>query len=93
MDSLKRLYSRQSIATAIRLSPGVPQTSVTYLVIVISYQSVQNLHKAYNYQSILICLMTMLTLYDIGDGHDAHKNVFDHCTQTVRRRKLNLGDF
>ena len=60
MDSLKRLYSGQSIATAIGLSPGVNQTSVAYLVIVISYQSVQNLRRTYNYQSIVISLMTMV---------------------------------
>ena len=57
MDSLKWLYSGQIIATAIGLSPGVPQTSVAYLVIVMSCQSVQNLHRTYNYQSISICLM------------------------------------
>ena len=61
MDSLKWLYSGQSIGTAIGLSPGVAQTSVAYLVIMMSYQSVQNLHRTYNYQSILICLMSMVS--------------------------------
>ena len=36
----------------------------------------------------------LLTLFDMGGGgHDAPKNVFDHCTQTLRKRKLKLGDF
>ena len=37
-----------------------------------------------------------LTLFDMGGGHDApppKKNVFEHCAQTLRRRKLKLGDF
>ena len=39
---------------------------------------------------------TSLTLFDIGGGgggHDASQNVFDHCAQTLRERKLKLGDF
>ena len=29
-----------------------------------------------------------------GGGHDGpSQNVFDHCAQTLRRRKLKLGDF
>ena len=35
---------------------------------------------------------TGLTLFDMG-GHDAPPNVFDHCFQTLRRRKLKLVDF
>ena len=31
-----------------------------------------------------------LTLFDMGK---AKKKVFDHCAQTLRRRKLTLGDF
>ena len=35
-----------------------------------------------------------LTLFDMGGGHDGpSQNVFDHCAQTLRRRKLKLGDF
>ena len=38
-----------------------------------------------------------LTLFDMGEGHDApppqKKNVIDHCTQKLRRRKVKLGDF
>ena len=33
-----------------------------------------------------------LTLFDMG-GHNGPQNVFDHCAQTLRRRKLKLGDF
>ena len=38
----------------------------------------------------------LLTLFDIdlgGGGHDGPQNGFDHCAQTLRRRKLKLGDF
>ena len=37
----------------------------------------------------------LLTLFDIegGGGHDGPQNVFDHCAQLLRRRKLKLGDF
>ena len=35
-----------------------------------------------------------LTLFDMGGGGMmAPQNVFDHCAQTLRRRKLKLGDF
>ena len=33
-----------------------------------------------------------LTLFDMG-AMMAPQNVFDHCAQTLRRRKLKLGDF
>ena len=33
-----------------------------------------------------------LTLFDMG-GMMAPQNVFDHCAQTLRKRKLKLGDF
>ena len=33
-----------------------------------------------------------LTLFDMG-AMKAPQNVFDHCAQTLRRRKLKLGDF
>ena len=33
-----------------------------------------------------------LTLFDMGT-HGGPQNVFDHCAQTRRRRKLKLGDF
>ena len=33
-----------------------------------------------------------LTVFDIG-GHDDPQNVFGHCAQTLRKRKLKLGDF
>ena len=33
-----------------------------------------------------------LTLFDMG-GHDGPQDNFDHCDQTLRRRKLKLGDF
>ena len=36
-----------------------------------------------------------LTQFDMeggGGGHDI-KNVFDHCAQTLKRRKLKVGDF
>ena len=36
---------------------------------------------------------TLLTLFDMGRGHDGPQNVFDHCAKTLRRRKLKLGDF
>ena len=32
-----------------------------------------------------------LTLFDMG-GMMAPQNIFDHCAQTRRRRKLKLGD-
>ena len=28
----------------------------------------------------------------MGGGHDGPQNVFDHCAQALRRRKLKLGD-
>ena len=28
-----------------------------------------------------------------GGEHDGPQNVFDHCAQTLRGRKLKLGDF
>ena len=35
-----------------------------------------------------------LTLFDIGGGASwPPQNVFDHCAQTLRRRKPKLGDF
>ena len=34
-----------------------------------------------------------LTLFDMGGGHDGPKNVFNHCAETLRRRKLKLCDF
>ena len=35
-----------------------------------------------------------LTLFDMGGGGMmAPQNVFDHCSQTLWRRKLKLGDF
>ena len=34
-----------------------------------------------------------LTLFDMGGAMMAPQNVFDHCAQTLRRRKLKLGDF
>ena len=34
-----------------------------------------------------------LTLFDMGGGMMAPQNVFAHCAQTLRRRKLKLGDF
>ena len=35
-----------------------------------------------------------LTLFDMGGGHDGPpQNVFAHFAQTLRRRKLKLGDF
>ena len=36
-----------------------------------------------------------LTLFDMGGGGGimAPQNVFAHCAQKVRRRKLKLGDF
>ena len=37
-------------------------------------------------------ILVHLTLFDMG-GHDAPQNVFDHCAQTLRKRKLKLGDF
>ena len=33
-----------------------------------------------------------LTLFDMG-AMMAPQNVFDHCAQTLKRRKLKLGDF
>ena len=33
-----------------------------------------------------------LTLFDMG-GMVVPQNVFDHCAQMLRRRKLKLGDF
>ena len=37
--------------------------------------------------------VAFLTLFDIGGGHDGPPNVFDHCTQKLRGRKLKLDDF
>ena len=38
--------------------------------------------------------MRYLTLFDMGGGgHDGPPNIFDHCAQTLSRRKLKLGDF
>ena len=35
-----------------------------------------------------------LTLFDMGDmGMMAPHNVFDHCAQTLSRRRLKLGGF
>ena len=35
-----------------------------------------------------------LTLFDMeGGGHDAPPKCFSHCAQTLRRRRLKLGDF
>ena len=43
------------------------------------------------------CMVTTkyyLTLFDMGRGAMmAPRNVFDHCAQTLSRRKLKLGDF
>ena len=41
---------------------------------------------------IKIKIKAELTLFDMGI-HDGSQNVFDHCAQTFRRRKLKLGDF
>ena len=40
-------------------------------------------------------LIHELTLFDIGGGggHDGPQNIFDHCAQMLKRRKLRLGDF
>ena len=39
------------------------------------------------------CLFALpLTLFDMG-GHDVPQNVFGHCAQMRRRRKLKLGNF
>ena len=43
-----------------------------------------------------MCPVFLLTLFDMregGGGMMAPQNVFDHCAQTRRRRKLKLGDF
>ena len=45
------------------------------------------------FQWISIAHQKVLTLFDMGGGHDAPQNVFDHCAQTLWRRKLKLGDF
>ena len=37
-------------------------------------------------------LTLYLTLFEMGD-HDGPQNVFDHCAQTLRRRKVKLCDF
>ena len=38
--------------------------------------------------------MSFFNPIDIGGwGHDGPQNVFDHCAQTRRRRKLKLGEF
>ena len=29
----------------------------------------------------------------MGEGHDGPQNVFDHCAQTLKRKKLKLSDF
>ena len=34
-----------------------------------------------------------LTQFEMRGGHDDPQNIFDHCAQTLRRRKLKLGDF
>ena len=34
-----------------------------------------------------------LTLFDLGGVMMTPQNVFDHCAQTPRRRKLKFGDF
>ena len=44
----------------------------------------------------LLLQLNKLTLFDIGGGGGgmmASQNVFDHCAQTRRRRKLKLGNF
>ena len=33
-----------------------------------------------------------LTLFDMG-SNDGPQNVFDHCAQTLKKKKLKLGDF
>ena len=40
-------------------------------------------------------LFNPITLFDMGGGggHDAPQNVFDHCAETLRKRKMKLGDF
>ena len=39
-------------------------------------------------------LFNCLTLFDMGGGGMmAPQNVFDHCAETLWRRKLKLGDF
>ena len=35
----------------------------------------------------------IVTLFDMGGGHDGPPNVFDHCAQALGRRKLKLGNF
>ena len=32
-------------------------------------------------------------IFDMWGGMMVPQNVFDHCAQTLRRRKLKLGDF
>ena len=45
-------------------------------------------------QSVVFQTCSTFQLYSsLGGGHDAPQNVFDHCAQTLRRRKLKLGDF
>ena len=41
------------------------------------------------------CTKFSLTLFDMGGGGGmmTSQNVFDHCAQTLRRRKLKLGEF
>ena len=38
-------------------------------------------------------MLLILTLFDMGGGGGGASHVFDHCAQTLRRRKLKLGDF
>ena len=59
-----------------------------------------NMSCTYNFKitKILCISYSGLTPFDIGGGghqggHDGPPNVFDHCAQTLRRRKLKLGDF
>ena len=35
----------------------------------------------------------LLTLFDMRERHDAPKNIFDYCAETLRSRKLKLCDF
>ena len=47
------------------------------------------------YSGTVACdlLLEILTLFDMGGGMMAPQNVFNHCAQTLRRRKLEFGDF
>ena len=49
-----------------------------------------------SHQDYFCHIKMILTLFDMGGGgggHDSSQNVFDHCAQTLRRRKLKLSNF